>query len=349
MSSQPARRFGDTISELAKKYTGPTVYNDGLSWLKQAAVEKAYRANWDQTAGAKIKTDIDAAVTKMGKATSYEQLQFSTTSLPADNEHNKAITAGIIDFLSLHKDNLFRSQLPERIVEPTEKDDMFRIKDSLRSQQGAYIPVTDEEINYKIEKSRESALGDFHQWIHTHYNYRDPVTKNWLMQVYPEFFEWKKKMMEQDHDIEWRKKVISNFGPNNFEDLIMEYMMDTGVVKSGESMALDTQRDMKTFQPYSMGGNYVAYKPGDQLPAVRLASGDITIDKTGMDKKAPMNVDMKYPLQSTATVGATSRLGSLWYGTIGDLVNRVIGRTVEYKDDDLKGVETQRFKFGETP
>lgn len=91
------------------------------------------------------------------------------------------------------------------------------------------VPLTEEDVRITKEKLRLQQVRSFDEWIGRSYPPDSPAAREWLQQVYPEFFEARAKEIDDQAEMETRMKKIQLRGPKDLEDLWLLYRLQSDV------------------------------------------------------------------------------------------------------------------------
>lgn len=239
------QQFGAVIDAISRQYVSPATYKrptestgtqqkDTHSWFQRAFMKKAASLGLTTAQNNQVhRLFVNGGI----NPNFYDSSVQDIAALGVGELDDQKLEV-LKDWARGHSANNHKTQLPEVIHRETPLDELYASKDHWREITGdpTAIPMTDAEILYKQNKTKGELLNDFHQWIHSKYDYTNPVIKEWLNRTYPDFFKWKKETMMRDHDIEWQRKKIDNFGPDGLQELIFQFMMDSDMIHTADSL-----------------------------------------------------------------------------------------------------------------
>jgi len=86
------------------------------------------------------------------------------------------------------------------------------------------IPLTEDDVKAAEEKIKLSEQLKFDRWIGQSYQPdNNPAYREWLQQVYPQYFEARQKQIEEEERLRSKIRSIDLHGPKDLEDLWIQW------------------------------------------------------------------------------------------------------------------------------
>lgn len=121
-------------------------------------------------------------------------------------------------------------------------DDVANIKSEYSSSDMGnnwVVPFTEQDAMYVKSKRDAMEKANFDDWVWRKFNLSDPAQNLMLQQIAPELYERRAEL------IDWNQNLASNYakvrlrGPKNINDLMFEWMIETGRVELPKSAVWD--------------------------------------------------------------------------------------------------------------
>jgi len=156
------------------------------------------------------KTQGQALLAKMRK------LQIGTD--PGQTLQNKANPDGSVQF-------------PARYYEGDEDDDLQEIKNQLASEKRP-APITDSDAARVQRKQAATEVVKQEEWFSNtwHFDASNPTKQRWAQSVFPEFFDRREQVIEEQARLQLALAKMKLRGPRSREDLDLMYAMDQGYI-----------------------------------------------------------------------------------------------------------------------
>lgn len=90
------------------------------------------------------------------------------------------------------------------------------------------LPVQDWELQYMKDKAAAEDYAAYQQWLSNKYDLNDMATRAWFKQIAPEYFTQKRELLKELMDRHAKYSYLRMAGPENEEDLLFEYAVETG-------------------------------------------------------------------------------------------------------------------------
>lgn len=141
--------------------------------------------------------------------------------------------------MKLHHDDNHGGTLPVGGAGPSESNLRHEIKQELlRDPQKfgfqsltANVDVGDSEISLIRSRQDQLQQAGFFQWLSTVVDVRDPGMLSWLNDMVPEYAEAQLAQLKSNQELRATAAMIKNFGVQSREDLMFQYMIDTGQIR----------------------------------------------------------------------------------------------------------------------
>lgn len=116
------------------------------------------------------------------------------------------------------------------------------------------VPFTDSDAAYTMTKRDQMEKANFDDWVWRKYDLTDPAENLMLQQIAPELYERRAEL------IDWNQNLVSNYaklrlrGAKDINDLMFEWMVETGRVELPQGSIWDPQTWRKQ-QLGNLGGS----------------------------------------------------------------------------------------------
>jgi hypothetical protein len=116
------------------------------------------------------------------------------------------------------------------------RDEFMRQKmEFLAGQNNAMTPfgqvvATDEDLQWLARKRDTEAEANLDAWVGSNFHSHDVVTRRWLQEVFPEYYEKRERTMVEKAKLALRIKLLLLRGPKNEKDLILMWGLQTGQI-----------------------------------------------------------------------------------------------------------------------
>lgn len=169
-------------------------------------------------------------------------------------------------------------QFPARYLYPDERDKKYAMRRQINAAaQGARPdPITEDEIDYLLDKTTAYETAEFHNWFSRLYKMDDsnPVMKKWGMELVPELWQMKEQSIEDNARLQAQLAKIKLRGVRSREDLMLMWAIAKGAITVPEGPIWDPPQtpfpDSKrgVFNPRHRAG-----QPGRYFNPITGASG----------------------------------------------------------------------------
>lgn len=125
------------------------------------------------------------------------------------------------------------ADFPARYLYPDERDKKYAIRRQLNQAANRPDPITDDEIDYLLDKTSGYETAEFHKWFSRLYKMDDsnPVMKKWGMELVPELWSMKEQVIEDNARLQTQLAKIKLRGVRTKEDLMLMYAIAKGAIK----------------------------------------------------------------------------------------------------------------------
>lgn len=117
--------------------------------------------------------------------------------------------------------------------EEPDKDEMMRMKQQM-VQSGVSpfgeVYATDADFEWLKRKRQTEAAAEFDAWVGDNFHTQDAVTRKWLQETYPEYYETREREMTDRAKFALRLALLKLRGPKNEKDLILMWGLQTGAI-----------------------------------------------------------------------------------------------------------------------
>lgn len=124
-------------------------------------------------------------------------------------------------------------KFPARYLYPDERDKKYAIRRQLNYDGARPDPITDDEIDYLLDKTSAYETAEFHKWFQRLYKMDDsnPVMKKWGMELVPELWQMKEQVIEDNARLQTQLAKIKLRGVRSREDLMLMWAIAKGAIK----------------------------------------------------------------------------------------------------------------------
>lgn len=141
----------------------------------------------------------------------------------------------------LEQTKLLNSNLyPTRFIPSDDFDTEWMIRQQLVEGAGSLVsekrpmPWTENEISYMKRKRDAEEYAAYNDWLVHRFPLNDPANRELLKRTVPRYFEERKQVLQEQINLSAKYANLRLFGPENEDDLKLEYMVETGRVKLPE-------------------------------------------------------------------------------------------------------------------
>jgi hypothetical protein len=159
---------------------------------------------------------------------------------------------------------------PARYLYPDERDKKYDLRRALNTKLRP-DPITDDEIDYLLDKTTAFETAEFHKWFSRLYKMDDsnPVMKKWGMELVPELWQMKEQSIEDNARLQTQLAKIKLRGIRTRDDLTLMWAIAKGAISVpagpiyaptiGETL-YDSKRGV--FNPRHLAGRIGNYNGG---------------------------------------------------------------------------------------
>lgn len=125
------------------------------------------------------------------------------------------------------------AQFPARYLYPDERDKKYKMRRAMNLDGSRPDPITDDEIDYLLDKTSAYETAEFHKWFSRLYNMDDsnPVMKKWGMELVPELWQMKEQSIEDNARLQTQLAKIKLRGVRSREDLMLMWAIAKGAIQ----------------------------------------------------------------------------------------------------------------------
>lgn len=160
------------------------------------------------------------------------------------------------------------ADFPARYLYPDERDKKYQIRRELNTNANRPDPITEDEIDYLLDKTSAYETAEFHKWFSRLYKMDDsnPVMKKWGMELVPELWQMKEQSIEDNARLQTQLAKIKLRGIRSREDLMLMWAIAKGAIQvpegpiyapDGLSNYADSKRGV--FNPRHLAGRQGRY------------------------------------------------------------------------------------------
>jgi len=125
---------------------------------------------------------------------------------------------------------------PTQLVTPHPEDEIRNIQKTLVTDTGVVpgvgMAIADSDyFKYQKEKADQIELAKFKAFVLERMDLSSPEKVAYYEQHFPEIFEDRRRLLEQQFDVAKKAALISVYGPKNMEDLMFIYLVNTGKIE----------------------------------------------------------------------------------------------------------------------
>lgn len=126
---------------------------------------------------------------------------------------------------------------PTRFVPSDDFDTEWMIRQQLVEGNNSLVsakrpmPWTENEISYMKRKRDAEEYAAYNDWLIHKFPLNDPANREILKRTVPRYFEERKQVLQEQINLSAKYANLRLFGPENEDDLKLEYMVETGRVK----------------------------------------------------------------------------------------------------------------------
>lgn len=118
------------------------------------------------------------------------------------------------------------------------------------------MQLKDSDLKWVQRKAEEAEEANFQQWFAQQFDHMSPADKNVAKRLYPQFYSQRKQLLRKQADNVANLARIKLTGPENFHDLMMLYLAETGRLDLGPVQNLlrpETNTTASTLARYRRG------------------------------------------------------------------------------------------------
>lgn len=147
--------------------------------------------------------------------------------------YNWSIAQGeTIDHTRLLNSNVY----PARLVPSNDYDTDYMIKQQITDVDGMIspsrpMPWTERDIDYLKNRRDAEEYAAYMDWVSRKFPINDPANREMFKRILPGYFSARKQVLQEQINLSAKYANLRLFGPENEEDLILQYEVETGRVK----------------------------------------------------------------------------------------------------------------------
>lgn len=155
---------------------------------------------------------------------------FQDFKRPTKQQKDEAGSEGSA-FMAINSTRYPQRPLPINSADDTEVEILRELKHGDLISPARPYPIKDWEINYYKEKAAAEEFAAYQQWLGDKYDLNDMATRAWFKQIAPEYFSQKRELLKELMDRHARYSLLRMAGPENEDDLMFEYMVESGRIE----------------------------------------------------------------------------------------------------------------------
>ena len=147
----------------------------------------------------------------------------------------------VAEGVDLAETKLLNSNLyPARFIPSDDQDTEWMIRQQLADPNANMItsarpmPWTEGEINYLKRKRDAEEYAAYNDWLTHKFPLNDPANREILKRTVPRYFEERKEVLQEQIALSAKYANLRLFGPENEDDLKLQYLVETNRVKLPE-------------------------------------------------------------------------------------------------------------------
>ena len=113
-----------------------------------------------------------------------------------------------------------------------------------KDQSNWVVPYTTEDAKYQQLKFAQGEELNFVAWLSQKYDMNDPAQREIMRKIYPEYFTQRSELLRSKAKLNLRYAEMRLNGASSKEDLLLEYMIETGQIKLDEQPIWKTKKGM---------------------------------------------------------------------------------------------------------
>lgn len=179
------------------------------------------------------------------------------------------------------------AKFPARYLYPDDRDKKYALRRQLNARANRPDPITDEELDYLLDKTYGYETAEFHRWFSMLYQMDDanPIMKKWGMELVPELWQMKEKSIDDNAKLQAQLAKIKLRGIRSREDLLLMYgiarkqiEVPKGPIYAPDDVSVYHKSKRGIFNPRHMAGTmpgivvpngaqgYIDESAGNRLP-----------------------------------------------------------------------------------
>lgn len=118
------------------------------------------------------------------------------------------------------------------------RDEIVRMKLEMLQKSGGtgmtelgQVQLTDEDLKYLMNKRATEGEANFDAWLGSNFHTDSVTIRQWLQRIYPKFYDDRESVMINKAKTALRINRILDKGPQDEEDLILQFGLQTGLIK----------------------------------------------------------------------------------------------------------------------
>jgi len=131
-----------------------------------------------------------------------------------------------------------RNEFPAKLTKYNPYDETAALKVGLikkaDSKNGAtpfgVATLSDKDLQWLEQKRQAKQYYNLTRFIDNYFNMKDPINVRFVQEIYPEYFERRKAVIDEQADLQHRVALMRLYGPKSKEDLITLYGIYSGAV-----------------------------------------------------------------------------------------------------------------------
>ena len=149
--------------------------------------------------------------------------------------------------MKVNADDDHGATLPVGGSGPSNSNDRFMLKQNLLlnpeqygfSEINANWSLGDAELDVIQDRQRQLQQAGFFEWLSTMVDVKEPGMLSWLNDLVPEYAEAQMAQLKSNQELYAIATKIKNFGIQSREDMMFQYMLDTGQIRDARPYERD--------------------------------------------------------------------------------------------------------------
>lgn len=137
-----------------------------------------------------------------------------------------------LDGVPLRAPNTMAEQFPVDLTKKDPKDEIMSLKMAAITKDGitpmGKVEATDEDFKWLAKKAAQREEADFQRYFAQEFDKMDPARKKVARELFPAFYAQREALLKDEVKLLEKIARIKLRGIQTYEDLFLQYMLDTG-------------------------------------------------------------------------------------------------------------------------